>query len=101
VILDHTDLKTCRVGLLWIRRHRELYRQAADPAVDRAIGHLEEILSVSARGPKDDAAEENWVTTRQAAEQWGCSPRHASRIAPRIGGRKSGRDNWLIPEGAL
>ena len=52
MILDHTDLKTCRVGLLWIRRHRELYRQAADPAVDRAIGHLEEILSVSARGLK-------------------------------------------------
>lgn len=100
VMLDHIDLKTCRVGLLWIQRHRELYRQPADPAVDRAIEHLEEVLSVSARGPKDDAVEENWVTTKQAAERLGCSARHIRRIAERLCGRRDGRD-WLIPEGAL
>ena len=99
-MLDHTDLKTCRVGLLWIRRHRELYRQPADPAVDRAIGHLEATLSVSASGPEDEAPEQNWVTTRQAAERWGCSTRHVRRIAEQLGGRKDGRD-WQIPERAL
>jgi hypothetical protein len=99
VTLDRFDLKTCRVGLLWIQRHRELHRQPANPAIDRAIEHLEVTLSMSASGPEVKAAEDNWITTRQYAERWGCSTRHARRIAPLIGGRKDGRD-WLIPETA-
>ena len=98
-MLDRTDLTTCRVGLLWIRRHRELHHQPAHPAINRAIEHLEVTLSMSANGPEDEAAEDNWITTRQYAERWGCSTRHARRIAPLIGGRKDGRD-WLIPETA-
>ena len=98
--LDRFDLKTCRVGLLWIQRHRELYRQPANPAIDRAIEHLEEILSVSASGPEDEAAQQNWITSKQAAERWGCSTRHVRRIAEQLGGRKDGRD-WQIPEREL
>jgi hypothetical protein len=93
-MIDRTDLKTCRVGLLWIRRHRELHHQPADHAVDRAIEHLEDALSAS--GPEDEAPDHNWLTTKQAAQQWGCSIRHARRIAEHLGGRKDGRD-WLIP----
>jgi hypothetical protein len=100
VTLDRTDLETCRVGLLWIQRHRELHRQPTSPSIERAIEHIEGILSVSACGPEDEAPEQNWVTTRQAAERWGCSTRHVRRIAEQLGGRKDGRD-WLIPEGAL
>jgi hypothetical protein len=98
-MLDHIDLKTCRVGLRWIQRHRVLHRQPADPAIDRAIEHLEETISMSASGPEDEATQQNWITTKEAAERWGCSQRHARRIAAQHG-RKNGRD-WLIPEGAL
>jgi hypothetical protein len=100
MMIDRTDLSTCRVGLLWIRRHRELHHQPPHPAIERAIEHLEDILSMSASGPEDEAPEQNWVTTKQAAQQWGCSTRHARRIANQRGCRKDGRD-WLIPEEAL
>ena len=98
--LDRTDLETCRVGLLWIRRHRELHRQPASLAIQRAIERLDETLAMSASGPEDEAAQQNWITTRLYAERWGCTTRHARRIAPLLGGRKDGRD-WLIPEEAL
>jgi hypothetical protein len=97
--LHRTDLETCRVGLLWIQRHRELHRQPTSPSIERAIEHIEKVLSMSACGPEGEAPEDNWITTRQYAERWGCSTRHARRIAPLIGGRKDGRD-WLIPETA-
>jgi len=99
VTLDQTDLTTCRVGLLWIQRHRELHHQPAHPAIDRAIRNLDASLSMSASGPDDIAAQHNWITTGQYAERWRCSTRHARRITPLIGGRKDGRD-WLIPETA-
>jgi len=99
-MVDVTDLETCRVGLLWIRRHRQLHSQPPSPAIERAVEHLEQALAASASGPEDEAAEQNWLTTKQAAELLGCSTRHARRIAQRTGGRKDGRD-WLIPEGAL
>jgi excisionase family DNA binding protein len=100
VNLNRHDLETCRVGLLWIRRHRQLFNQPPHPAIERAFEHLEEALATSSSGPEDEAEEQNWITTKEAAELLGCSTRHARRIARRTGCRKDGRD-WLIPKGAL
>jgi hypothetical protein len=99
-VIDRTDLETCRVGLLWIQRHRQLHRQPASPVIDRAISNLEDTLACSASGTNDAATQQNWVTTTTAAKRLGCSPRYVRQIAERLGGRKDGRD-WLIPEGAL
>jgi hypothetical protein len=100
MMIDRSVLRTCRAGLMWIQGQRELHRQPADPAIDRAITSLDEALSMSACGPEDEAAQQNWLTTEQAAERFACTTRHVRRIAPKLGGRKDGRD-WLIPEGAL
>jgi excisionase family DNA binding protein len=100
MMLHRTDLKTCYVGLLWISRHRKLYGQSPDPAVERAIERLEDALAMSATGPEGQAPVVSWLTTKQAAERLQCSTRHVRRIAERLGGRRDGRD-WLIPERML
>jgi hypothetical protein len=100
VNLNRHDLETCRVGLLWIRRHRQLFNQPPHPAIERAFEHLEEALASCSSATEDEAAGDNWATTKQAAELRGCSRSYIRRIAPHLGGRKDGRD-WLIPKGAL
>jgi hypothetical protein len=99
-MLDDTDLQTCYRGLLWIRNLRQAHRQPPDPAVERAIEHLEDTLTSCASATKDAVAEHTWITTRQAAELRGCTQSYIRRIAEDLGGRKDGRD-WLIPEDAL
>ena len=94
-MIDRIDLETCRVGLLWIRRHRELHRQPPSAAIERALAHL----SVSANGRDDGAPHADWITTAELAARLGCSQRHARRLAARIGARV-GRQ-WLIPPEVL
>jgi hypothetical protein len=55
--------------------------------------------ALSADGREPVAAQQEWVSTRQAATILGCSERQARRIAAQVGHRV-GRQ-WLIPKDAL
>jgi hypothetical protein len=55
--------------------------------------------SVAASGHPEPAAAQHWLSTRQTAQQLGCSDRTARRIAQKVGHR-IGRE-WLIPAAAL
>lgn len=96
-MIDRVDLETCRVGLLWIRRHRELHRQPPSAAIDRALDHLTSAMSDD--GQKDVAPQQEWITTGEAARRTGYTERTIRRLAPRIG-QKVGRV-WAIRADAL
>jgi hypothetical protein len=99
-MLDQTDLATARDALVFVRSLRQSHRQPPKPAEDRAIEHIEATLTSCSSATEDVVAEDNWVTTKQAAEIRGCSPSYIRRIAPQLGGHRNGRD-WMIPKEAV
>jgi hypothetical protein len=99
-MLDRADLNTCHIALGFVRSLREYHRQPPDPAEERAIENLEAELTGCSSATEDEAAGENWVTTKEAAEMRGCTQSYMRRIAPHLGGHKNGRD-WLIPKEAV
>ena len=99
-MIDRTDVETCRIGLLWIRRHRELHRQPASAAIDRALAALDRVTSaMSVDGQNPFVAQQEWITTGEAARRTGYTERHIRRLAPQIG-QKVGRV-WAIRADAL
>jgi hypothetical protein len=98
-MLDVTDLQNCRLGLIWIQRHREIHGQPPHPAFSRALDAIEAALSMSANGPEPVAVSENW-TTAELAEQLGVTTRSARRIAKKLGAPKHGA-SWVIPKGSI
>lgn len=98
--LDRPDLRMALVATSWYRRAHILAKRPVPPAADRLAQHLEQALgALATNGQADGAAQPHWLTTRQVAQQLGCSDRTARRIATRIGHR-IGRD-WLIPADAV
>jgi hypothetical protein len=95
--LDAVDLRTALVGLLWIRRHRELHRQPPSPSIERALEHLACALAANGQAPQPTSRE--LLTTAEVAKRLGCSQRTARRIAARYGTRH-GRQ-WLTPADRL
>jgi excisionase family DNA binding protein len=95
-MLDVTDLRNCRVGLHWIQSFRATHGQPPHPAYARALAALDAALASSPNGTEPVAAEDNWLTTEQVAEQLGCSTRYVRRIAEQLGATKPGRE-WRYP----
>jgi hypothetical protein len=46
------------------------------------------------------APQNEWVSTAEAAEYLGCTPRHARRLAPTLDGDNR-NGHWLIPKSAI
>ncbi|MCB0928621.1 MAG: helix-turn-helix domain-containing protein [Mycobacterium sp.] len=79
---------------------RRLLAGAPVPSWLRTLHDTLTAAGMSGNGPEPVGAEEQWVTTQQAADEIGCSARHIRRNAHRLGGHKYGRA-WLIPRSAL
>jgi hypothetical protein len=101
--LDRADLKMALVAVSWYRRAFVLAKRPIPRAADRLADHLHQALTelaeTASRGHVLEGAPQEWVSTREAAQQLGCTQRHARRIAARLGHRV-GRD-WVIPTDAL
>jgi excisionase family DNA binding protein len=95
-MLDETDLQNCRIGLLWIQRHRKLGRQAPHPGIARALANIDAALASSPSATEPVAVDDDWLTTTEVAERLGCSDAYVRRIAVKLGGVKHGRD-WRYP----
>jgi hypothetical protein len=66
-----------------------------------AMGELVNALTsaVAAEGHPVEQVTSKWISTREAAKKWKCSPRTARRKAEKIG-RKFGTD-WFVSEESL
>jgi hypothetical protein len=99
VLTDHW-LDTALRAVLLAERRRSL--DGLPPRADygQLIEALSSALAATGHQPVTDRPErEQWVSTKQAARQLGCSERQARRVAARLGERVGGR--WLIPAAAL
>ncbi|MBX7431123.1 helix-turn-helix domain-containing protein [Mycobacterium sp. Y57] len=94
--LDRTDLA---MALTAVTLYRNVHIQSKKPvpaAADRLLEHLEHVLNGSAGGTEPSPDPPEWITSVEAAQRLGCTPRYARRIAERLGGHKHGRV-WVFP----
>lgn len=95
-MLDVADLRNCCVGLHWIQSFRATHGQPPHPAFARALERLDAAIASYASATEPVAAGDDWLTTKQVAEQIGCSTTYIRRRATDLGGQKYGRD-WRFP----
>jgi hypothetical protein len=103
------ELRLCRDALLLAGSRRK--NNGLDAGVHRRLaetfqaalaeGELVNALTsaVAAEGHPVEHVPSKWISTREAAKKWNCSPRTARRKAEKIG-RQIGRD-WFIAEDSL
>ena len=96
--LDAADLRTARVAVLWFIASHQRDNRPAPPAAHRLLDHL--TRAMSAAGPKPVAPQQQFIGTTEAAKRLGITPRHARRIAQRLGVLRVG-NRYLIPLDAV
>lgn len=95
--LDRTDLRMALVAANYYTRALALVHRPVPDAAFRLIDHLHHAMSVA--GHPKRVEPQKWITTRELAEQRGCTQRQARRIAAKVGHRYGNR--WLIPADAI
>lgn len=100
VVLTGTALVAARFAV----QVAQVARRRDGLPASTALADLEAALSMSPAGhadtPRELVGEADYMTTDEAADQLGCTERHARRLAPLLGGRLVG-GRWLVDRVAV